>query len=139
MAFFASTLPLGAGNTSSFNPSPVPRVDNFSFVGDCVKSYWPIDRLDFADEEGQKYLSGTSIATPLAVSVAVFMINYMRKEFPKHHWNIKPCSPRGIHKIFASMAHEREDYDLVSPEWCFTGNQNRDEEVMAKLKSLLRA
>ncbi|KAF1954306.1 hypothetical protein CC80DRAFT_395143, partial [Byssothecium circinans] len=129
----------GAGNASSFNPSPVSRVDNFSFVGDCVKSYWPMDRLGFGnDEEGQKYLSGTSIATPVAVSVAVFMINYIRKEFPEYHWNIKPWSPNGIRKIFALVAHEREGYDWVSPEWFFTGDQNREEEIKAQLKRLLR-
>ncbi|KAH7371575.1 hypothetical protein BKA66DRAFT_183758 [Pyrenochaeta sp. MPI-SDFR-AT-0127] len=106
----------GAGNASYFNPSPVPRADNFCFVGDCVKSCWPMDRLDFDnDEQGQKYLSGTSIATPVAVSVAVFMIHYIRKEFPEHHWNIKPWSPKGIRKIFDMMAHERGGYHwLVS-------------------------
>ncbi|CAI6331913.1 unnamed protein product [Periconia digitata] len=129
----------GEGNKSSFNPSPVHRRDNFSFVGDCMKSFWPNHRLDYDDNQGQKYLSGTSIATPVAVSVAVFMINYIRKEFPQHCWNINPLSPEGTRKIFALMAHEREGYDWVSPDWFFTGDQNCEEEIKARLKRLLKA
>lgn len=130
----------GSGNSSSFNPSPVDLGHNFSFVGDCVKSCWPTARQDFDNQEpGQKYLSGTSIATPVAVSVAVFVINYIRKNLPEHRWNIKPCSPVGMRKIFEVIAHKRDGYDWVSPGYHFTGDENREEEIKARLKAALRA
>ncbi|CAN9264340.1 unnamed protein product [Alternaria alternata] len=129
----------GSGNRSLFNPSPVPSKNNFSFVGDCVKSCWPMADPDFEDREPpQKYLSGTSIATPVAVSVAVFMINYIRKHLPEWCWNIEPLSPRGMCKIFEIIAHKRDGYDWVSPEYCFTGDQNLEEEMKAQLKRVLR-
>ncbi|KAM0710563.1 hypothetical protein Q7P35_002234 [Cladosporium inversicolor] len=129
----------GAGNASSFNPSPISGVKNFSFVGDCVKSSWPMDRRGHDGKQGDKYLSGTSIATPVAVAVAVFMINYIRTEFPGYHWNTKPWSPEGIREIFTLMAHSREGYDWVSPEWFLTGDHNHKELRKAQLKSALRA
>jgi hypothetical protein len=125
------------GNASTFSPSPVPREDNFSFVGDCIKSDWPMKKHDFDGDEGVKYLSGTSIATPVAVSVAIFMLNYIKKELGEYHWNIKPWSPKGMRKIFAMMAHTRAGYDWVSPEWFFSGDQNHEETIKAKLKSEL--
>jgi hypothetical protein len=128
----------GAGNASTFNPSPVRKKDNFSFVGDCVKSCWPMDRDDFNEEQGEKYLSGTSIATPVAVSIAVFMISYIRKQLPEYHWDIPPCSPEGMQKIFDIIAHDRNGYNWVNPEWYLTGD-NREEEIKAKLKVELRA
>jgi hypothetical protein len=129
----------GAGNASSFNPSPISGVKNFSFVGDCVKSCWPMDRLDYDNEKGQKYLSGTSIATPVAIAVALFMINYIRTKFPDNDWNIDPLSPNGIRKIFTLMAHQRGGYDWVSPEWFFTGDENRMNLRKAELKVELGA
>ena len=127
----------GEGNKSTFSPSPEPRKDNLSFVGDCIYSCWPLSREDFDQESGQKHLSGTSIATPVAVSVAVFMINYIRKGMAEYHWNIKPWSPQGMQKIFRMMAHDRDGYDWVSPEWYFT--QNTEEQIRADLKKKLRA
>ena len=130
----------GSGNSSLFNPSPVRRGNNFSFVGDCVKSCWPMARHDFDNQEpGQKYLSGTSIATPVAVSVAVFMINYIRKNLAEYHWNYEPCSPVGMRKIFEVVAHERGDYDWVSPVYHFAGGKNHEDRLKADLRLALNA
>jgi hypothetical protein len=129
----------GSGNSSSFNPSPISSRNNFSFVGDCVKSCWPMARTGFDNgKPREEYLSGTSIATPVAVSVAVFMINYIKKHFPEYRWNIEPSSPVGMRSIFEIIAHKREGYDWVSPEYCFTGDPNWEEEMKARLKRVLR-
>jgi hypothetical protein len=108
------------GNASAFNPSPVARENNFTFLADCVQSCWPVKRDDHGGEPGQRYLSGISIAIPVAVCVAVFMINYLEKEIPRSAWNIEPWSPEGIRKIFERKSHRRDQsYDMVSLELFF--------------------
>jgi hypothetical protein len=126
----------GEGNKSHFSPSPEDRKDNFSFVGDCINSCWPLSKENYDEKSGQKYLSGTSIATPVAVSIAAFMVAYIRRKLPDYHWNIMPCSPKGMQKILTMMAHDRDGYDWVSPEWFFA--KYTEEQIEANLKKKLR-
>lgn len=102
----------GEGNKSSFNPNPTEGEDNFSVVGDCVKSSWPVSK---ANKSGKKYMSGTSFATPVAVAIAASMIGYIKKEIGASAWGLEPTSPDGVRKLFRLMKIKREDYDFVSP------------------------
>ncbi|TGJ84207.1 hypothetical protein E0Z10_g4570 [Xylaria hypoxylon] len=86
---------------------------NFSFVGELVRPVWPAKNP--ADDNRMKYKSGTSYAAPVAVSVAAFMIGYIRKKMPDYPWVIKPWSPEGIFIIFKMMAMRVDGYDWVSP------------------------
>jgi hypothetical protein len=101
----------GAGNASLFNHSSVPRTENVSFFEDCVEFCWPMSKIDYDNQCGQKYLSGTSNRTAVAVSVALSMINPIRKAFPTHHWNTKPRSPEGVRRTFHERAHDRGGYN----------------------------
>ncbi|CAN9186583.1 unnamed protein product [Alternaria alternata] len=93
------------GAASEFNPTPVGK-DNFMCVGEYVQSWWPksipTEEIDFND--GMKRMSGTSFATPVAISIAVFMIGYIRKHIPDHQWNVPPLSIHGINIIFRLLS-----------------------------------
>lgn len=100
------------GNKSELNPGR-EEDRNFSFVGEHVRPIWPAKAPK--DETKIDYKSGTSYATPVAVSVAAFMIGYIRKKMPDFAWVIKPWSPRGMLAIFRMMAVNIDGYDWVSP------------------------
>ncbi|KAM4059852.1 subtilase family protein [Hirsutella rhossiliensis] len=50
----------------------------FVTVGECLESSWPS-----RDGQVKKYMSGTSFATPVAVSIAAFMLGYIDRNVPK--------------------------------------------------------
>jgi hypothetical protein len=110
------------GAASEFNPTPVGK-DNFMCVGEYVQSWWPksipTEEIDFND--GMKRMSGTSFATPVAISIAVFMIGYIRKHIPDHQWNVPPLSIHGINIIFRLLSdgNQRGGYGLLSTEHIF--------------------
>ncbi|KAI1826112.1 hypothetical protein F4861DRAFT_499199 [Xylaria intraflava] len=100
------------GSKADRNPG-LEEDRNFSFVGEHVRPIWPAKKP--TDDNRMKYKSGTSYAAPVAVSVAAFMIGYIRKKMPDYAWVIKPWSPEGILTIFRMMAVRIDGYDWVSP------------------------
>lgn len=120
------------GNSSRFNPDPLEREDNFSFVGEHVRPAWSLDNTAESNHQDAEYVSGTSFATPVAVSIAIFMLGYIHKEMKQIDWQIQPKSPQGITKIFRMLAKQRGDYDWVSPTRYFKDNDK--EFILAKLK-----
>lgn len=130
----------GVGDASTFNPTPEDtKKDNFSTVGECVKSYWPLKDQDAPDAASKKYkyMSGTSFATPVAVSIAAFMVGYIQKEMPDYAWNVEPLSPEGMRTIFRMMSSQRTEYDWISPEWFF--NRYNEGKIKEDLAQELRA
>lgn len=109
------------GKRSTFSPNPEMDKDNFMVNGECIESWWPSSVAIGQSKASRQsnHLSGTSFATPIAVSIAAFMIGYIRKHFPRHTWNIDPMSPEGMRRIFRQMRHLADGYDLVSPQWFF--------------------
>ncbi|KAF4996328.1 hypothetical protein FGRMN_4579 [Fusarium graminum] len=66
------------GNPSTFNPIATPG-DNFAVVGEAVEGAWPRHLCD--EQTNQSCLmhkSGTSFATPIAVGIAAFLLQYAR-------------------------------------------------------------
>lgn len=123
------------GGSWDMNPPTEPEDanDKFSFVGVDVR---PSRRSNTAGgEAGMEYKTGTSFATAVAVSVAAFMIGYIRKEMKGYTWRVEPCSPDGIRTIFQRMAKSIGDYDWVSPIRHF--NRNSEELIQAELKQYL--
>lgn len=121
-----------SGNPSSFSPTAEgaeTKKDNFSVVGECIESWWPLQNPNEADAEKKtmKHMSGTSFATPVAISIAAFMVGYIQREMPDYGWNTEPLSPQGMRKIFRMMSREnkRDSYDWISPEWFFA-NYSKD-------------
>ncbi|ETS84479.1 hypothetical protein PFICI_02504 [Pestalotiopsis fici W106-1] len=101
------------GSKAERNPGLEKDLRNFSFVGEHVRPVWSAKMSK--DDDRMKYASGTSYASPVAVSVAAFMIGYIQKEMPEYPWVIKPWSPEGIMAIFDMMASRVDGYDWVSP------------------------
>jgi len=65
------------GDRSSFSPTPERNESNFATVGEAVESNWP--RHLCTDESSvMKVKSGTSFATPIAASIAAFLLLYAR-------------------------------------------------------------
>lgn len=105
----------GKGNNWKDNPTPLLHRDNFSVVGVCILSSWPVNLLK-GDEKKKKHQTGTSFATAVAVSIAAFMIGYVHQHMPEYKWNTKPWEPDGMVKIFQILKDAREGYDWVCPE-----------------------
>jgi len=99
------------GKGSDDNP-PTEGDQNWSVVGEHIRPTWhthvPKDCII-------DYKSGTSFATPVAVSIAAFMIAYIEKNWPNCSWVIEPRSPEGVMKIFKLMSTKIGGYDWVSP------------------------
>ncbi|KAF2963128.1 hypothetical protein GQX73_g10440 [Xylaria multiplex] len=123
------------GSKAERNPG-LEEDRNFSFVGELVRPIWPAKSP--RDDSRMKYKSGTSFATPVAVSVAAFMIGYIRKkrpETPTFEWLIKPWSPQGILIIFKVMAMRIDGYDWVSPTRYL--KYTKEEKIMGDLLQYL--
>jgi hypothetical protein len=111
----------GHGSCSDFNPTAEPREtgkNNFTVLGDGIKSCWP---MQSRGDVGYKRKSGTSYATPVAVSIAAFTIGYIRMHLRDLGWNTDPMSPEGMRTIFDMMSKEnrKEGYDLIYPKRFF--------------------
>ncbi|PYH78220.1 subtilisin-like protein [Aspergillus uvarum CBS 121591] len=68
----------GHGNPSMFNPTADDKDVNFSLLGECVSSHWPVGK----DGRGQtvKVMSGTSVATPIAAGLAASVLSFVRQQ-----------------------------------------------------------
>lgn len=105
----------GQGNPSDFSPTPVENQDNFSTLGEAVRSSWPVELCDLEkDPEAMIYKSGTSFATPIAVAMAAFLLLYARQ-------NLLPVDA-GLLKRTANMkavlnliSESRKGYSYIAP------------------------
>lgn len=72
----------GLGNPSFFTP---PAVGNLKIMtlGECVKSAWP---PGLESNSGQKRMSGTSCAAPIAAIVAAIILDYGRGFLTDKEW-----------------------------------------------------
>ncbi|GAM36943.1 hypothetical protein TCE0_022f06439 [Talaromyces pinophilus] len=93
-----------SGNPSGFNPTELEEI-NFATVGEAVESSWPghlsqspesleIDCEDGDDTQGgaetprvppTEVKSGTSFATPIAASIAAFLLRYAKTHLDPEH------------------------------------------------------
>jgi len=65
------------GNRSEFSLTAEKYTHNFATIGEAVESFWP-KHLCKPDEDAVKVKSGTSYATPIAASIAAFLLLYAR-------------------------------------------------------------
>jgi hypothetical protein len=122
----------GEGNKATYNPSPLPREDNYMVVGDNIQSCWPSE----TQANAAKYMSGTSFATPVAVSIAAFMIGLVIARLPQHNtWTHHPKSFEGMKKIFRMLSDPRDSYDWIN----FPGylHQHEEAKVLQDIQELL--
>jgi hypothetical protein len=128
------------GIVAASNPSAIPQKKNFSTVGEMVKSYWHLPKIeDEGPDKGRaygfSYQSGTSMATPVAVSIAAFMIGYIHNYADGHKWGIDPWTPLGMQAIFEIMKEDRDGYEWISLQRYF--RQNKPDDVLRSLKTRL--
>ena len=101
----------GEGNKASYNPTPLRKEANFMVVGNCLESCWPSK----VEANAMRYMSGTSSATPVAVSIAAFMIGFVQQGVPgSSEWTHPPQSCEGMKRIFDLLSEERDLYDWVN-------------------------
>lgn len=101
------------GKGSDFNPPPEDEY-NFSAIGENIRPIWPSKTPK--QGSGMNYRRGTSYATPVAVSIAAFMIGYIQTHWPKKNWTVKPWSPDGIKRMFKEFSVKRGEYHFISPK-----------------------
>ena len=122
------------GNPWFKNPNASRRrgADNFMCTGELVRSAQP--------GGGHVYMTGTSVATPVAVSVAALMLGYIDKYVPtpQRGWAIEPRSPEGVRRIFNLMAEPRGDYELVNPLLFFRTFKNQPNKITEDIINVLQ-
>lgn len=109
----------GNGGASKFNPPYQDQVENFSILGERVRSTWlqsskSIEaELKSSRDAAWEVKSGTSIATPIAASVAIMIIHFGRQWEPKNHEILE--EREGLMHIFRSMAtkNRAKFFDIV--------------------------
>lgn len=121
----------GLGNRSSFNPTPVEHDDNFCVVGEQLEGAWP--------GGGVRRMSGTSFAVPVSISIASFMIGYIRKNgHDQEKWLVPLLSYEGVRAIFQILSERRDrGYDLVNPLAHFSGSGSSGEALVRAVEKRL--
>lgn len=114
-----------------FNPPSSTSGPVFGTLGRDVYSDW-------IDEDGQRSMSGCSVATPIAVGIACMLLDYAAlrtAEFRELDLRLMRTK-RGIFEIFKEIGiHAGEDRYYIAPFDFFT----MDEDTrIAKLKAAIR-
>lgn len=107
----------GEGAPSGFNPKADDKEQfNFCTVGECVESMWTSENAG----PRRKIMSGTSVATPIAVCLAALMIGYVRRHMSDFGLSIDPCSVAGMQRMFSLVSTKQNGYDWISPGLFFS-------------------
>lgn len=71
------------GNRSEFSPTALTRDSNIATIGEAVISAWPVRLCNMkTNPDCVQCKSGTSYATPIAVGIAAFLLQYVRLHLP---------------------------------------------------------
>ena len=112
----------GHAEPAGFTPLPEERVHNFSMLGVSVRSTYSISRTSPAScksslkvhnhaRGGYKYLSGTSMATPLAAALAANILAYVQDRVRIHDTHPYDI----IEEIFMAMSTPDGGYRVLTP------------------------
>lgn len=73
------------GNRSKFSPTALLYDINVATIGEAIQSSWPVNLCDpDSNPDCVQYKSGTSYATPIAVGIAAFLLQYAGLHLPEH-------------------------------------------------------
>jgi subtilisin family serine protease len=124
----------GFGRRSPFNPPKQEshKSDNFSILGEYVKSTWRQDADEVAglierDQSGimWKWDKGTSVATAIAAAVIVLLFQFGRTAGKSHAFSALE-TPQAVRRIFHLMAGAKNDdqfkniipwRDVLNSDW----------------------
>ncbi|PKK40870.1 hypothetical protein CI102_14889, partial [Trichoderma harzianum] len=103
----------GSGEGAKFNPNPESKL-NLSTLGENIKIRWP-DPDNYGDMK-DRYISGSSFATPIAVGIAANVLEFARHRLKLNGWKKDVIySHPGMTKILKAMSCRRGEYDFVHP------------------------
>ena len=103
----------GWGSKSRWNPSESKNDDNFSVLGEAVRSAWPAHLNQGTDQRK----SGTSIATPIAAGIAALVLEFaiQRPQYITNRDREILWRYEGMRAIFAKMATPKDGFSWVVP------------------------
>ena len=103
----------GWGSISRWNPSESKNGDNFSVLGEAVRSAWPAHLNQGTDQRK----SGTSIATPIAAGIAALVLEFaiQRPQYITNRDREILWRYEGMRAIFAKMATPKDGFSWVVP------------------------
>lgn len=104
----------GHGNPSDFNPTPLRNQDNFSTLGEAVRSSWPAELCELDNPEAMVYKSGTSFATPVAAATAAFLLAFARQYLPRTEAEMLKRTA-GMKAALNLISEERRGYHYLAP------------------------
>ena len=107
------------GNRSKFSPTALTRDANIATVGEAVQSAWPVALCDRdANPDCVQCKSGTSYATPIAVGIVAFLLQYARIHLPEAADLLKRQSKTKdvLLRIAEKSQHSinRDDYNYIA-------------------------
>lgn len=108
------------GNRSRFSPTALAHDTNIATIGEAVQSAWPVHLCDkTTNPTFVKYKSGTSYATPIAVGIAAFLLQYAKLHLGEEQVD-KLKRQKGMKAVLRKIAQKsqdskrRDDYDYIA-------------------------
>ncbi|KAL1857089.1 hypothetical protein Daus18300_010432 [Diaporthe australafricana] len=103
------------GMPSRFN-APCEVGDNFATIGETVESSWPTRLCNKeANEAFIAWKSGTSFATPIAVGIATFFLQYAKENMGHDALRLLK-RPHGMRAVFREISFKKNGYDYIAPK-----------------------
>jgi Subtilase family len=127
----------GNGNTSHCNPTHLKNSGyHFATLGVGVKSAWPKHLHE--KSEGERRMTGTSFATPIAAGIAACILEFARMHKIEDDLYKVLRSREGMQEVFAQhLVDKRGDLHYIHP-WKLFANHRSDEEILLQIKDPLK-
>ncbi|KAF4626013.1 hypothetical protein G7Y89_g12155 [Cudoniella acicularis] len=135
----------GDGVPSGFNPPIQPSSPNFSIVGEDVKSSWiKWHNAKKGQEDDEKVMSGTSVATPIAAGVAALTLEFAMQEDPSDEETNKILKDQlwylkrhiGMVQVLTAMSEKIRDYNNIVP-WNILKARRTRRKVATDIEGLM--
>jgi hypothetical protein len=124
------------GNPSKFNPSPLKDA-NLSIIGELIEAAWPSKEQTSSSRHPvtrTRRMSGTSFATPVAVSIVALLLDYFRQTMQTEVTILKMKEFNGMRRVLALIYTERQGYHYINP--CIFLQQSQ-EDIKASIRNAL--
>jgi hypothetical protein len=129
----------GEGNKSHFTPGPYPDMPNYTTLGEGVISSWP--KVLSQTGERTKTMSGTSVATPIAVGIAAMVVDFLRQTNADQNSEFlverQLRSKKGMNAVLKRLTEERDGFMYIAPWILFC--DDRKEGIAQVLLDALRS
>ncbi|UNI18714.1 hypothetical protein JDV02_004967 [Purpureocillium takamizusanense] len=120
-------------NLSRFAPGPGRDLPVFITHGEDVASHWP---TELGQGNGFRKMSGTSVATPIAVGMAAMVLAFLnrtnawtpsqKRQFLDRSKERRLRSTRGMGRLLEHMCRDRNGLKVLSPKLMWEDDQDAD-------------